>query len=238
MGQLFLVNPPKKKAAKKSRARGASKAKKRSARALSAKSTTRLKGAQMAKKARKRPAKAKAVSRKRRVARKTRRTPAISLRKRGVTVYRSNPRRGGRRRVRRNPSFGKGIMGSIMTAVKDGAWVLGGVAGTNFIARKLPFGNGTVPVEAAKKLAVGVALSMIVGKAMGRSAGEKVLAGAVVAVGTDLLRNAPVIGTALAGDNDLAFIRRTMGAYPTALTSGMGAYVEQPMGARSEPNVR
>lgn len=235
MGQLFLVNPPKKKAAKKSRARGASKAKKRATRALSAKSTTRQKGAQMAKKAKKRPAKAKATSRKRRVSRKTRRTPAIALRKRGVTVYRSNPRR---RRARRNPSLGRGIMGSIMTAVKDGAWVLGGVAGTNFIARRIPFGNGTVPVEAAKKLAVGVALSMLVGKAMGRSAGEKVLAGAVVAVGTDLLRNVPQIGTALAGDNDLAFIRRTMGAYPTALTSGMGAYVEPSIGVRSEPNVR
>ncbi|MFA6118261.1 MAG: hypothetical protein WC729_30020 [Sphingomonas sp.] len=192
----------------------------------------------MAKKARKRPAKAKATSRKRRVSRKTRRTPAISLRKRGVTVYRSNPRRRVRRRVRRNPAFGRGIMGSLMTAVKDGAWVLGGVAGTNFIARQIPFGNGTVPVGAAKKLAVGVVLSMIVGKAVGRAAGEKVLTGAVVAVGTDLLRNMPMIGTALAGDNDLAFIRRTMGAYPTALTAGMGAYVEPYTGVRSEPNSR
>ena len=122
------------------------------------------------------------------------------------------------------------------SAAKDGAFVIGGVAATNFIARRIPLGNGSVPVEALKKVAVGVALSMAVGKAMGRAAGEKVMVGAIVAVGMDLLRNVPVIGTSLAGDADLSFIRRTMSGYPTSLSSGMGAYdmpAQAPVGALS-----
>ena len=203
------------------------------ARRLAASSKTRRKGAAVmaAKKRTKRRRKAvvrrAAASGRKRRTRRVRRSPAVRVQRRGRTVYASNPRK--RRRYRRNPGLsGRGILSMVTGAGKDALAVIGGLAGTNFIARKVPFGEGNKAIEAAKKAAVAVVLGMVAGKALGRNVGEKVLVGGMVAVGIDLLRNVPQVGTALAGDDDLRYIARTgLSAYalPAApMSAGMSAW--------------
>lgn len=249
---LFLVNPAKKRTRTRKRKPSAKQLKARKnlvrlsrarakARRLGTSGKTRRKGAEMAVRKRRTRRKATvrraATRRKRRVVRRAsarkRRPAAVRVVRRGRTVYASNPRR--RRRTRRNPSFsGRGILGMVTSAAKDGLAVLGGMAGTNFVARKIPFGEGNQVMEIGKKVAVAIALGMIGGKALGRSTGEKLLIGGIVAIGADLLRNVPVVGTSLAGDADLRFIARTgLSAYPLMVgagDSGMGAYASPGIG--------
>lgn len=243
---IYLVNAPsgakRKRTAKRKPSAKQLKARKKfaamsraraKARRLAASSKTRRKGAAVmaAKKSTRRRRKttvrraASPQRRKRRVRRsRARRSPSIRVQRRGRTVYASNGRR---RRYRRNPGFsGGGILRMVQTAGKDALAVLGGLAGTNFVARKIPFGEGNKGIEAAKKAAVAVLLSMVAGKALGRGVGEKVLIGGMTAVGIDLLRNVPQLGTALAGDDDLRYIARTgLSAYALpAAAPGMSAY--------------
>lgn len=244
---IYLVNAPsgakRKRTAKRKPSAKQLKARKKfaamsraraKARRLAASSKTRRKGAAVmaAKKSTRRRRKttvrraASPQRRKRRVRRsRVRRSPAVRVQRRGRTVYASNGRR--RRRYRRNPGFsGGGILRMLQTAGKDALAVIGGLAGTNFVARKIPFGEGNKGIEAAKKAAVAVLLSMVAGKALGRGVGEKVLIGGITAVGIDLLRNVPQLGTALAGDDDLRYIARTgLSAYALpAAAPGMSAY--------------
>lgn len=167
---------------------------------LASKRKTRRTGGRMAaKRKRRRKVTAKAAPRRKRrvTGRRRSRVPALALRRRGVTVYRSNGRK--RRRYRRN-GIGGGIGRSLMSAGKDALAVIAGMAGTNLIAARIPFGGDSTAATAGKKLAVAFGLSLIVGKVGSRGLAEKVLVGGVVSAATDLLRQVPGIGGAIAGD--------------------------------------
>lgn len=173
------------------------------------------------KKAAKRKPARKATTKRRRRKTTGRKSPVQRL-ARGK-VYVTNGRRR-RRSYRRNAVIRGGILGTVTRVGKDAVGVIAGMAGTNFIARKIPFGDGSLAIETAKKIAVALGLGMAAQKAMGRGVGEKVLLGGMVAVASDLLRQVPTIGTALAGDDDLRYIARTgLSAYPMV---GMGAYAD------------
>lgn len=222
---IYLVNAPKRGATKR-RGKAASKkrTKAKARRSTSPFSKTRRKGAQMAaKKRRKRRVTARRASprRKRRV---TTRKPGITVKRRGQVVYQGNPRRrrkASSRRYRRNP--GGGILSTVMRTGQDALAILGGMAVTNLIARRIPFGEGNKAVEVAKKIAVAIGLGMVAQKAVSRSMAEKITIGGMVAVGADLLRNVPMVGTALAGDDDLRMLARSgMGSYPLPLLESQG----------------
>lgn len=200
-------------------ARGQSKARRPSA---SIGSARRSGGKMAAKRKRRRKVTAKArPRRKRRSARRTR--TAVSLSRRGRVVYRSNPRK--RRRYRRNPGFsGAGILGTLTRAGKDALGVVAGMAGTNLIARRIPFGEGNLAAETAKKLLVALGLGMVVRRVAGSSMAEKVIIGGVVAAAGDVLKAVPVVGDALAGGDSLSSWAPA-GALPTG--GGMGIYEVQ-----------
>lgn len=112
---MFFNNPRKKSRVRK--ARTSVRARKRRVR----RRVQSLQGASMAR-GRKR-ARRRIGARRRR--KSVKRSPSVALRRRGVTVYRSNPRRR-RRGYRRNP-FGvsaRGIVGTVKDGVRDGAVVL------------------------------------------------------------------------------------------------------------------
>lgn len=218
---IFLVNKPKRKKVK-SRAKGASKSKtQKKARKSSAKNITRRVGGTMAAK-KKAKAKAKPRSRKRRVTKRRVKKSGSNITLRRVTgrVYKANGRR---RRYRRNAGFGRsGVVGTIMAGTKDAAGVLGGLVGTNFIANRIPFGQGNRGIVAAKKLAVAVALGMVAQRVMGRAVAQNMVAGGVAAVAWDFLKDIPVIGQSLSGYSQI----NGLGLYPTNLMprNGVGAY--------------
>lgn len=109
---LFFSNPKRGKGRARNRRRAVARrrGKRRSARVRST-------GGSMARKSRKR----RASTGRRRRRRSGAKAPSVALRRRGVTVYRSNPRRR-RRSYRGNP--GGGIVATLKQGVKDGAVVL------------------------------------------------------------------------------------------------------------------
>lgn len=238
---IFLVNKPRTLASKKKKVAARRKtAKKPTAKQLKARkefarmakaqakarrtspsSKTRRTGDKMAAKKKVRRTASKRVVRRRRKARK----PAtLQLKRRGRVVYANGRKRVTRRRVRRNSPFTRtGIAGSLMNGAKDAAAVLAGMAGTNFIAGKIPFGDGSRGIETAKKLAVTLGLGMVAQKAVSRAVAEKVVIGGIVAIAMDFLKDVPVLGGALAGDSGLGLYYD--GGANAALAAGsMGAY--------------
>lgn len=239
---IFLVNPSsraerrrKMKSVRKAAKRGTRRASgpsltrgKRVARPLSSASkVTRRNGGKMAAK--------KKVAKRRKVA--TRRKATTKRRKRSVArkspvsrlargkVYVTNGRKR-RRGYRRNARIGiSGIGASLMRSGKDALGVLAGVAGTNLISRRIPFGDGNKAIEIAKKVVVAAGLGMLVSRFASRAMGEKVLVGGMVAVGMDLLRDVPMVGTALAGDEDVRYLASTgLSAYPMVGAGGMSSW--------------
>lgn len=241
---LYFVNAPKpssraksrravkaaRKAAKRSKAGGASgtrpsKGSKARPTSTAHSQARRNGGMQMAakKKGRKPAAKKSAPKRRRR---KTARKSPVQRLGRGK-VYVTNGRKR-TRRYRRNPSLGGGIGSTLMRAGKDAIGVVAGVALTNLIARRIPFGEGNRAAEIGKKLVVALGLGVIAKRAVGSAMAEKLVVGGVVAVANDLLAAVPVVGPALSGDDMIR--AASLGAYASgpALPSGMGAYVEVP----------
>lgn len=110
---LFFSNPKRGKGRARNRRRAVARrrGKRRSARVRST-------GGSMARKSRKR----RASTGRRRRRRSGAKAPSVALRRRGVTVYRSNPRR--RRRSYRSNPGGSGIVSTLKQGVKDGAVVL------------------------------------------------------------------------------------------------------------------
>lgn len=183
-------------------------------------------GKQMAAKKRAKKAAAKSAPKRRR--RKTARKGPVQRLARGK-VYVTNGRKRRRARYRRNPSFGGGVGSTLMRAGKDALGVVAGVALTNLIARRIPFGEGNRAAEIGKKLAVALGLGVIAKRAIGSAMAEKIVVGGVVAVANDLLAAVPVVGTALSGDDMIR--AASLGAYassPALPAGGMGAYVEVP----------
>jgi hypothetical protein len=240
---IFLVNKPRTLASKKKATMRKKTASKPSAKQLKARkafarmvkeqaaarraspsSKTRRTGDKMAakKKARRTASKKKVVRRRRSAARK----PAtLQLKRRGRVVYANGRKRPVRRRVRRNSPFTRsGVVGSLMSGAKDAAAVLVGMAGTNFISSKIPFGDGNRGIETAKKLAVTLGLGMVAQKAVSRAVAEKVVIGGIVAIAMDFLKDVPVVGGALSGDYGLGLYYD--GASNAALSAGgsMGAW--------------
>jgi hypothetical protein len=238
---LFLVNGPsrtkrrKKVAVKRERLAQKKRTKVKARRSASPLSKTRRMGAKMAVKRKKATRRRKTtVRRARPAARKKRRATArkrkpVTTLRRGA-VYQTNGRKR-RRSVRRNPSFSAGgILSTVKRAGVDALAVLGGMAATNFISRKIPYGDGNRAMEVAKKVAIALGLGMIARKASGAALAEKIVVGGMVAVGIDLLRDVPTIGTALAGDSDLRYLSRGVSAYPTSMLSdGMGSWPQPAM---------
>jgi len=241
---IFLVNKPRTLASKKKATMRKKTASKPSAKQLKARkafarmvkeqaaarraspsSKTRRTGDKMAakKKARRTASKKKVVRRRRR---STARKPAtLQLKRRGRVVYANGRKRPVRRRVRRNSPFTRsGVVGSLMSGAKDAAAVLVGMAGTNFISSKIPFGDGNRGIETAKKLAVTLGLGMVAQKAVSRAVAEKVVIGGIVAIAMDFLKDVPVVGGALSGDYGLGLYYD--GASNAALSAGgsMGAW--------------
>lgn len=105
----------------------------------------------MARKARRSPAK----SRKRRRTTHKRRTPGVRLVRRGVAVYQGNPRRRrhSRRGYRRNPT----IMGTVRQSAMDAVATLGGGAAARVVSNFIPLGEaGMMGVAKGVLVALGV----------------------------------------------------------------------------------
>ena len=235
---LFLVNKPRKRKAKAKAGKG-SKARGKTARRTTAKGkarrssstikTRRIGGSMAARKKatrrRKTSARTAAPRRRRRRPATKRRSPVVTLRRR--TVYQTNPRRrGGRRRYRRNSPI-RGIGNTIISASKDALVVVGGMAGTNLIANRIPYGDGSMGISVAKKIAVALALGMVAQKVASRDIAQKLLLGGFVAAATDVLSAVPVVGPALSGDGDLRALTRGLNSYALPGET-MGSYYDPP----------
>jgi hypothetical protein len=255
---LFLVNPAPSRGARRRITKAAKKAAKKSsrrqgvagksrgssargskartlARQLSASGKqTRRTGGKMA--AKRKRVRRKATTRKA-SPRPRRRKARVSARKRSPVqrlargkVYVTNGRKR-RRSYRRNARIGGGLMTTLQRAGKDALGIVGGIAATNLIARRIPYGEGNLAIEAAKKIVVALGLGMVVKRVAGAALAEKVVIGGMVSVATDLLGAVPVIGPALAGDDVRSFARSGLSAYEIpGLPAGMNAYPESGYG--------
>lgn len=240
---LFLVNPGGGRAARRrvvKAARKVAKKKKvgatgsrvssgkRTARRLSGMKSKarRIGGVQMAtkrKRVKRSASKATPTRRKRRKVATRRKTPVTRL-ARGRVFVTNGRRRRSTRRVRRN-GIGGGILSTLQRAGKDALGIVAGVALTNLVARRIPYGDGNRGIEIAKKVAVAALLGVIVKRVAGNALAEKVVVGGMVAVANDLLSAVPVVGTALSGDADVySLARHGLAAYSELPAGGMGSY--------------
>lgn len=145
------------------------------------------------------------------------------------------------RRRRRNPAgiSARGLMGTVVTGVKDAAFGVGGMAIARSIRSKLGFAGGT-PTGAAVEVVAGVALGMFGGRFIGGSNARAAVQGAFMGPLMDFVKNAgvPVLSSALGDDMGLygpgssyGYLygypsRAALGGYPTAPMLGNEEYAE------------
>ncbi len=200
------------------------------------------KGVGMARRKRKAVAR-RSTRRKRRVGTARRRVLAANPRRRRRHATARRPRR---RTFRRNPGFGRGILGEVIDVTMKGGAVAVGRIGYNAINQN--FGSAitsatdTPTTAAAKKLllgaVVGVGIKMLTKKMGGRAAslGDFAAAGAVSAPMMQLLATlAPGTMTGYLGDGVMAMprfntARRSIGNYP----GGVASYSETALGSYAE----
>lgn len=205
---FYLVNPGR-KSGKKSKRKGRKKPRTAAQKAatkkmLAANRAKKRKGRKVRKSTKKSYSKGvkkmarkskKGTSKRRRSTRR-RKSGALTFRRVTGKVYRSNP--GGL----------KGIAGSVMQGVKDGATVLAGEAIAGLAATYNPIQS--VPPVAAKGIAA-LGLAVLAPRFIGKDTARMLVAGAIASTLREPAKGLPLIGPALSG-GDLYF-----GEYPDAM---------------------
>lgn len=142
----------------------------------------------------------------------------------------SRRRRHSVRRYRRNPPFaaaGKNLLGLLKTAAPAAGAVLAGEAVSEFIAQKIPFGDGSDIVHGAKKLGAGVLVAQFVIPAKFKL---PFAAGVLASVARGLLKNRVAALAPYLGDN-VVYVPLRSGSLSPSLTPGYGAYQGSYQGA-------
>lgn len=120
----------------------------------------------------------RAPARKRSRARARKRTATVALRRKGVTVYRSNPRRRHRRRgYHRNPA----LVGQVKQLVMDTALLAAGGAVQRGVSKVIPVMSNPL-LEAAKGTAIAVGVGMLGRRFVGNERARYLAAGAMLPV--------------------------------------------------------
>lgn len=160
-----------------------------------------------------------------------RRKHKVSRRRRRINPTTRRHRRGSvARHVRRhrrhsNPVGIRGIVPTLMAAVKVTAGVEVGKIATRAIADRIPFGGNTGAMGAVKQVAVGTALALfLVRRFAGSQHAVNFLAGAIQAPLETALRglNIPVVSSALSAYVQPTLPAGAMAAYVNVLPGGSG----------------
>ena len=169
-----------------------------------------------------------------------RRSPITRLRRHAV--YATNPRR--KRRVRRrgyrrNPAFGRGILGDVVSLVKQSGSALIGAAVGRTVTGMIPIGDATNPiVNFAKGTLVAIGIRTFGARVIGKEAASFAAVGAMLGPTKDLIVSfVPQAGQFLGEGSDVMYLPSIpagrMAAYSGEVTgadvmddtgSGMGSY--------------
>lgn len=128
-----------------------------------------------------------------------------------------------------------GVIGTIMQGGKDAALVLGGQAGTNYLARLVPVpASASANTQAAIGLGSRVVAAVVVGYAarrfLGADAARFVIAGgiAVPLKAAIMVAQIPVLSGALSSDEEIGAYYERLGSYVEAVprinTNGVDAH--------------